>query len=140
MKVVGVKACLAVFALSFAFCGLAAGAGRKPKALVVMLDGMRADAVENASAENIRMLRDGRWQSGYKCAWTLCANTILDAPTVSGPNHVSIATGVTFAKHGVSGNGKNVCDFAKWPSWLKRVVDARPGTKALFMFSWEGDQ
>ena len=121
-------------------CEAGAQGGLKPKALVVMLDGMRADTVENASAENIRMLRDGRWQSGYKCAWTLCANTILDAPTVSGPNHVSIATGVTFAKHGVSGNGKNVCDFAKWPSWLKRVVDARPGTKALFMFSWEWDK
>ena len=34
----------------------------KPKALVIMLDGMRADSVENTWAPNLRMLRDGAWQ------------------------------------------------------------------------------
>ena len=138
LSIVAAAACFATE--SSAACKAEARGGLKPKALVVMLDGMRADAVENAYAENIRMLRDGKWQDGYKCSWSLCANTILDTITVSGPNHVSIATGVTFAKHGVSGNGNNVCDFSKWPSWLKRVVDARPGTKALFMFSWDWDK
>ena len=83
----------------------------RPKALVVMLDGMRADAVENAHAPNLRMLRDGKWHPDYKCAWSLTANTILDAGTISGPNHIAIASGVTFKKHTVPGNGKNTCDF-----------------------------
>ncbi len=123
-----------------AVCGAAVGAGKKPKALLIMLDGMRADSVEIACAPNLRMLRDGKWQPGYKCAWSLSASTIRDAVTVSAPNHTSIATGVTAAKTNVRKNGqfKN-CDYAKWPSWLLRVVNAQPQTKALFMFSWHPD-
>lgn len=105
-----------------------------------MLDGMRGDAVENACAPNLLMLRDGAWQPGYSCAWSLTANTILDAATISGPNHIAISTGITFHKHHVPGNGKNVCDFKKWPSWLVRLVDAKPEMKALFMYSWKWDE
>ncbi|MBP5510059.1 MAG: alkaline phosphatase family protein [Kiritimatiellae bacterium] len=112
---------------------------KKPKALVIMLDGMRADAIENAHAPNLRMLRDGKWQAGYKCAWSLGAHTIYDAVTVSGPNHTAIATGVTAKKHTIMQNRKSTCDFKKWPSWLVRVADAKPGTKGLFMFSWRWD-
>ena len=112
---------------------------RKPKALVIMLDGMRADSIENVYAPNLRMLRDGKWQPDYKCAWSLSAHTIYDAITVSGPNHTSIATGVTSKKHTIKQNHKSTCDFKKWPSWLVRVADARPGTKGLFMYSWRWD-
>ena len=124
----------------FTCCGVAVAAPRHPKALVIMLDGLRADAVENADAANLRMLRDGEWQPGYQCAWSLTANTIFDARTVSGPNHVSIATGVTFAKHGVPDNGKDTCDYKKWPSWLVRLVDAKPEMKTLFMYCWDWDR
>ena len=72
-----------------------ASAAPKPKALVVMLDGCRADALENATAPNIRMIAEGRWQPGYRAAWTRTACTILDGPTHSAPNHAAIATGVT---------------------------------------------
>ena len=112
----------------------------KPKALVVMLDGMRADAVENACAPNMQMLCAGQWQPGYHCAYSLQANTIHDAPSVSAPNHNAIATGYTATKTNVKNNGqfKN-CDYAKYPSWLTRLVTAKPETKALFMFSWRPD-
>ena len=113
---------------------------RVPKALVVMLDGCRADAVENAVAPNLQRLKAGQWQPGYACAWSLTANTILDAPTISGPNHLAIATGVTGAKTGQRGNEPNQCDHAKWPSWLARLVRHDPGKKALFMFSWKWDE
>lgn len=136
-----IKCFMPVAALAAAgVCGAASAGERSPKALVIMLDGMRADAVENAPAPNLRMLRDGKWQPGYKCAWSLTANTIFDARTVSGPNHISIATGVTFAKHGVPDNGKDTCDYAKWPSWLVRLVDAKPEMKTLFMYCWDWDR
>ena len=82
-------------------CAMTAGADtvRTPKALVIMLDGMRADSIENVYTPNLRMLRDGKWQPGYKCAWSLSAHTIYDAITVSGPNHTAIATGVTTHKN-----------------------------------------
>lgn len=129
-----------VFA-AVAAVGVTVFAGQlKPKALVIMLDGMRADSVENTWAPNLRMLRDGAWQPGYKCAWSLTAHTIYDAITVSGPNHTAIATGVTSKKHTIKQNHKSTCDFKKWPSWLVRVADAKPGTKGLFMYSWKWDE
>ena len=48
-----------------------------PKALVVMLDGFRADAVENACAPNMQRLVAGKWQPGYGCAWSFTAKTVL---------------------------------------------------------------
>ena len=133
-------ACVAAVAALSLLAGAGEAGGMRKKALVVMLDGCRADAVENAAAPNLRMLMEGKWQQGYKCAWSLAANTILDAPTISGPNHLSIATGVTGAKTGQRGNEPNKCDHAKWPSWLSRLVAAQPGKKALFMYSWKWDE
>ena len=56
-----------------------AGAVPAPKALVVMLDGFRADAVENACAPNMQRLVAGKWQPGYSCAWSFTAKTVPDA-------------------------------------------------------------
>ena len=134
------KRLLLFAAVAAVSAGALAGEALKPKALVIMLDGMRADAVENAVAPNLQMLRDGKWQPGYNCSWSLTANTILDAGTISGPNHIAIACGITFKKHNVPGNGKNVCDHKKWPSWLVRLVEAKPEMKTLFMYSWKWDE
>lgn len=139
MKKLVLAACAAVAAIPPLAGAGEAGEMRK-KALVVMLDGCRADAVENAVAPNLRALMDGRWQQGYKCAWSLTGNTILDAPTMSAPNHLAIATGVTGAKTGQRGNDPNKCDHAKWPSWLVRLVRHDKGKKALFVYSWKWDE
>ena len=55
-------ACVAVTAA----CASGAAERRVPKALVVMLDGCRADAVENATAPNLQKLMAGQWQPGYR--------------------------------------------------------------------------
>ena len=109
------------------------------KALVVMLDGFRADALDNADAPNMRSLRDGTWREEYKGAYSLSATAIRDASTYSAPNHVAIACGVTAAKSCVKNNGANRCDHAKWPSWLVRLVEAQPERKTLFAFEWPWD-
>lgn len=120
---------------------------RDPKALVIMIDGLRADIVENGDMPNLRMLKEGRWRTGYKAAWSLCASAIRDAITESAPNHAAIATGTTAAKTGVTSNaalldGKLrygcVCGN-KCPTWLSRLVKAQKERKALFAFSWYGD-
>lgn len=90
------KAWLFVFAA--AAVSLSAVAAPDRKALVVMFDGCRADAMENATTPNIKMLAEGRWQPGYGGAYSRTARTILDGPTHSAPNHAAIATGVTAAK------------------------------------------
>jgi hypothetical protein len=76
----------------------------KPKSLVIALDGARADALEIAATPNLQRLINGTWQSGYRGAYAYQAQTIKDADTMSGPNHTSIYTGVTSAKHLVTAN------------------------------------
>ena len=119
-----------------------AGAAPAPKALVVMLDGFRADAVENACAPNMQRLVAGKWQPGYGCAWSFTAKTVPDALASSAPNHTAIAVGVTTAKNCVTNTGKQFvqCDYKKWPSFLARIAEARPGAKTLFMYSWKADE
>ena len=127
-------ACAAVSVAAGAF------AGGTPKALMIMVDGMRADAVENMRLPALQALRAGRWQPGYSGFSTLTAQTIPDARPSSAANHAAIATGVTAEKTKVYKNGDTPKgDFARWPSWMARVADARPGTKALYAYSWSGD-
>ena len=96
--------CVALSMVLFGDCGGAAGE-RAPKALVIMLDGMRADTIDNGLAPNIKSLADGKWQPGYQGAWSLGANTLRDGTTESAPNHVAIATGKTTKKTGIDDNG-----------------------------------
>ena len=132
---------IAVVVLGVCMCASAWGE-RAPKALVVMLDGMRADTVDNGFAPNIKRLADGRWQFGYHGAWSLGASTLRDGSTESAPNHVGIATGMTVMKSGVNWNSDLVykcTETAKLPTWLARLVKARSDMKALHIFSWYGD-
>ena len=118
-----------------------------PKALVVMVDGLRADAVANGDMPHVRSLMEGTWQPGYGSKWSLAGSTIRDAMTESAPNHVAIATGLTAARHGIRSNadllhGRHTYGGVaakSTPTWLSRLVAARPGTKPLFVFSWYGD-
>ena len=122
-----------------------ADASRRPMALVIMVDGMRADAVETQNMPNLARLRNGTWAPGYSTAWSLDGQ-VVDSTSLrktipsSGPNHASIATGVTPQRHRVTTND-NVGggDFATYPTWLKRVVDANPGAAALFAYTWATD-
>ena len=54
---------IAVF-LPVLILSLTASAG-KPKALLVMLDGARADALDAARMPAVQSLRDGSWAPGY---------------------------------------------------------------------------
>ena len=51
----------------------------RPMALVIMLDGQRADSIENLYMPTLQALRAGKWQPGYNCAWSDSALTIPDA-------------------------------------------------------------
>ena len=137
----GMRFCVvaaALYAVS-PFSGIAEVA-RKPKGLMIMVDGLRADAVENAEMPNLMKLKEGKWQPGYQGACSLTAHTLYDARPSSAANHSAIATGVTAAKTGIYKNGETPKgNFAEWPSWLARLVEARPGTKALYTYSWNGD-
>ena len=137
-------ALLAAMALG---AGAALSAAPAPKALVVMVDGLRADAVLNGGMPRVRSLMDGSWCPGYGSLWSLSGSTIRDAMTESAPNHVSIATGLSAARHGIQNNadllhGRHTYGGVagrQAQTWLSRLAAARPGTKPLFVFSWYGD-
>ena len=115
---------------------------RKPKALLVMLDGARADAIDTARMPAVQSVRDGAWAPGYAGAWSLFGQNVPDARPSSAANHTAISTGVNAAKSRVFSNGQTKDgDYAHWPTWLMRVTGKVPGTKGLFIFSWgEGKQ
>ena len=141
-----------LIALSVVAISLASAAGRdalprvrparKPKALLIMLDGARADAVDAARMPAVSKLRDGSWAPGYRGAWTLFGQNVPDARPSSAANHTAIFTAVNAEKSRVFQNGQTKDGkYAEWPTWLARVTAAVPGTKGLFIFSWgEGKQ
>ena len=123
-----------------AACAALAGPERRKMALLVMVDGMRADAVECGAMPNVCALMNGTWESGYRCAWTLDGQIATGSVPSSAPNHVSIATGVAPSKHGVTANGKTANGaYATYPTWLERVVAADSSRSAVFAYSWEED-
>ncbi|MBO7533135.1 MAG: hypothetical protein J6T46_04050, partial [Victivallales bacterium] len=51
----------------------------QPKALIIMIDGMRADAYDNIPMPNLEKLRAGKWQPGYNGAFSATAWDLDDA-------------------------------------------------------------
>ena len=109
----------AVLAAAIAATAMAANADgeKRPMALMVMFDGLRADAIESGEMPNLAALRNGTWQPGYNAAWTVTGQNAPGTPPVSAPNHASIATGVSPSKHGVTANGKTASgNYAAYPT------------------------
>ena len=96
---------------------------RAKKALVIGIDGMRADALEVAETPNL----DGLIATG---AWSLSASTQRGAPTVSGPGWSSLLTGVDADKHLIHGNGGWDQFDRSYPTLLGRAHSLGLGTAA----------
>ena len=131
-----------ILTLAF-FCVLAwasaAVAGEK-KALLIMLDGLRADALYSAETPNIDSLRDGTWAKGYHGTWTYQAHTNLDAPPSSATNHTAIATGVTATKNNVFQNGQfKQGHYDQYPTWLQRLRKSKPHIVSAWLHNWGDD-
>ena len=122
-------ACVALMA------GLAFGE-RRPKALMLFFDGCRADAMfRNADCPALRSLKDGTWAEGYRCAWSDAGQNIFDAPTLSYPNHASLLTGVTAAKHRIRNNDDSVDVRTPARTWLSRLVEERKDLRVKAFYS-----
>jgi arylsulfatase A-like enzyme len=67
--------------------------------IVISIDGLRADAIENAGAETLqRLMREG--------SYSLEATTIM--PSITLPSHTSMLTGATPEMHGIRWNDERV--------------------------------
>ncbi len=94
-----------------------------PKALVIGLDGVRADAVAAADTPEL----DALMATG---AWTLDGSTQLTGPTVSGPGWTSILTGFEVVDHGIVSNDGWDNRVPGTPTWLSRAREQGIATVA----------
>jgi len=114
----------------------------KKKSLVMILDGVRADALLNSGAAQLTQLIREPWQGDYETAYSYKAQTILDANPNSGANHASIMSGVTAAKHGVYTNAMFAdgdADIDSYPHYLDILEQANPNIRTAFLASWDAD-
>ena len=100
------KLFVAIILLTACSAPLSAQEKLQPKALIIMIDGLRADAFDNIPMPNLEKLRAGKWQPGYNGAFSATAWDLDDARPNSAPNHAAIATGVTAVKHRIFKNGQ----------------------------------
>lgn len=110
------------------------------KSLVVCLDGLRADAVGAGDTPAVERLAAGRWQPGVRAFFAPHAHVIADAPSVSGPNHVAILTGVTAAQHGVRSNATSALENVEQRDYLAILETRDPGLSTAKLVAWAPDE
>jgi len=107
---------------------LAGCAGSGPRALVIGIDGLRADALARAKVPALDALR----AQGLS---TVAARTQLDAPALSGPGWATVLSGVLPPKHGVRDNDGFARHDHRFPSFLARAQAA--GRRAEAAVHWK---
>ncbi|MEU0897204.1 alkaline phosphatase family protein [Streptomyces massasporeus] len=113
---------------------------RRPKVLVVGMDGLRYDRLTRspAGAPVLHHLM----ATGAHGTSLLPYGRAGDDPstgtayTDSGPGWSSILTGVWPERHGVTGNDFKGADYARYPDFLTRAARARPGLRTVAAVSW----
>jgi len=66
---------------------------KTPKALMVMVDGLRADAVENLPMPTLLMLRDGKWRPDYRGCYSWTGPYVLRCASVQCAEEQSLVDG-----------------------------------------------
>lgn len=113
---------------------------RRPKVLVVGMDGLRYDRLTRSPAT--APVLHALMATGAVGTSLLPYGRSADEPspgtayTDSGPGWSSILTGVWPDRHGVTGNDFKGADYARYPDFLTRAARARPGLRTAAAVSW----
>ena len=100
---------------------------RKPKVLLIGIDGVRPDVLAEVSTPNIDALKK-------KGAFTDQTRTTV--PSVSGPSWSSMLTGVWPDKHGVIDNQFDGRRYDKYPDFLSRIEFLKPEMSTFAAVDW----
>ncbi|MER6476094.1 alkaline phosphatase family protein [Streptomyces filamentosus] len=100
------------------------------KVLVVGMDGLRHDRIDAANAPVLKSLM----AKGTYGRSLLYADPM--AATSSGPGWSTISTGVWPDKHGVKDNTFTGKNYAKYPGFLARLNQVRPGLSLFAAVDW----
>lgn len=115
--------------------GAAAGAFGNRHALVIGLDGVRADALQVAQAPHLHALAASgtvSWE-GFSGG---VLGTVTQQATVSGPSWASIITGVWANRHGIRDNGFAGYDAATYPHFFRRLRESHPQAYLSSIVEW----
>ena len=111
-------------------------AADNPKALVLLMDGARADVVFNMKTPVLQSLLNGAWQDGYNCNYVYNMQTAFGCEASSSGNHVSMMTGVAASRHNVL-QWLDSADYTKTPAIFDIIAGQYPDTKMCFTFIWK---
>ncbi|MEN8650217.1 alkaline phosphatase family protein [Streptomyces sp. 21So2-11] len=101
------------------------------KVLVIGMDGLRHDRIDAASAPHLKsLMTNGTFGVSLLYAPPMAA-------TSSGPGWSTISTGVWPDKHGVKDNSFAGKDYAKYPGFLARLAQVRPGLSTYAALDWK---
>lgn len=109
--------------------GIPDGSSRR-KVLLLDLDGVRLDKLRAAATPNLDALVAA---GSFGPAWT---HDVDVAPTVSGPGHSNVLTGVWPDKHQVTDNDIEPNDLPGYPDFLTRLRSLRPELSTFAVGDW----
>jgi len=100
---------------------------KEPKVLFIGIDGVRSDALIQASTPNM----DSLFSKGLYTfdSWHL-------GITVSGPSWSTMLTGVWEQKHKITNNNYTNANYNEYPYFFKRVKEYRPEAKCVQIITW----
>ncbi len=104
------------------------------KALVIGIDGCRADAIDYSQAKYLKQLiREG----AFTDTTDVLGDRKSDALTVTGPGWSTVFTGVFADKHRVKDNSFKDHALAKFPNFLRRYEKLKPNGRTLALLTWK---
>lgn len=102
---------------------------RKPRVLLIGIDGCRPDALLAAEAPHLhKLIHEGAFSDKAQTGEF----------TISGPGWASMLTGVWTAKHGVRDNKFENPNLDRYPHFFRRLKQARPGAYTVSLTHWPG--
>jgi len=110
------------------------------KSLVIAVDGLHAQAFQDAATPALDSVIGGTWADGYGGAVATDAFVLTDAASVSGPNHWAIMTGAVARQHGVQSNGETgQGDADAFPHYLSLLERSDPSLESAYLVTWSPD-
>lgn len=109
---------------------------RSKHALVIGIDGMRADALRAAATPEIDLLAESGTTTHDAFAGGRLG-TAEEQPTMSGPGWTSVLTGVWADKHGVRSNGFRGGRLEEFPHFFHRIREVRADAVLSSFVSWK---
>ncbi|MFE9044990.1 alkaline phosphatase family protein [Streptomyces sp. NPDC007818] len=110
--------------------GTTAAAAKRPKSLVIGIDGATFDAFAKARMPHVKkLMANGMTATGYLYADPM-------APTSSGPGWSTIATGAWPDRHKVVDNAFTGARFDLHPDYATRLENADPSLDTLVVGTW----